>query len=76
LGGVSGRAVGASLRWLVGVLLAVMSVVGLLGPLVVGSVLPLRSGRSALRLSSEAGIAPRRAPHFLCLAKEGVDKIN
>jgi len=45
-------------------------------PFVVGSVLPLRSVRSAVVFRAEAGIAPRRAPHFLCLAKEGEDKIN
>src|SRR5450830_1841301 len=39
-------------------------------PLRSGVVLPLRSGGLALCLKAEAGIAPRRAPHFLCLAKE------
>ena len=41
-----------------------------LGHLFVGSVLPLRSVASALCFRAEAGIAARRPPHFLCLAKE------
>src|SRR5450830_241297 len=43
-------------------------------PLVVGSLLPLRSGASALRLRAEAGIAPRRAPHFSLLRQSKVPK--